>query len=300
MKNKKPIVLISGANGYLARNLIMNLDLSESVVIALTHDAKAAREAYGVADLEIVEYDFLKPQPLSGIVKSCDVFVNFAWTGIRGEERDNCELQTKNANASVNLAKEAIAQGAQKLIQIGSLAEYGVQMSKVSEDTKPCPITEYGKAKLLCAEKVKGLCAEKDVKFIELRMGSVYGGINDNSIVAKVGKTVGDGGSFMMSTQCSQPWEFIHINDVVNILKKSIFDSDIPSGVYNVSNGDTRPLKDFILSYACKKGADDAVEFGIKPNGLGCFAISTDPAKLKTTFKIEGFLPFEGEIPTRL
>lgn len=296
MKSEEPVVLISGANGYLASNLIQKLLKKECSILALSHNPKETGGLFGEDNLITAKYDFQNPRKLKDIFTSCDVFVNFAWREVRGSQRENKDLQFENAEAAIKLAREAVEIGAKRVIQIGSLAEYGEYEGRLSEETPSDPITEYGKAKLYCAGEIRKLCEEKNVKFIELRMGSVYGGNKDNSILKRISDAIKRGDSVAMTTECSQDWEFVHIENVEDILVKSIFNEDVPTGVYNVSTGETKPLKEFLSEYADHIGRRNAISYGNQKNGLGCYAINTDTKKLRATFKIDPFKRFEDGI----
>ncbi len=293
MKKEFPIVLVSGANGYLAGNLVRELVKNNCKVLALSHNAESVKDTFKEPKVIVKNYDFDNPKRLKEVFDHCDVFVNFAWREVRGPERDNKEFQFKNAEKSIGLVQEAIEIGAKRVVQIGSLAEYGKYSGRLSEAMPSMPITEYGKAKLYCTERIKAMTEGTEVDFIELRMGSVYGGDKDSSILKRVRDTINSGNIFTMATTCDQNWEFIHINDVVKIIIKSILDVNIPAGIYNVSNGETKTLKQFLLAYVGSNTKGCEISFGKQENGLGCYTISTDATKIIQTFNIDNFISFE-------
>ena len=137
------------------------------------------------------------------------------------------------------------------------------------------------------------MCEENGVVFIELRIGSVYGGMDDTSILKRISDTIENGEMIRMSTNCECDWEFVHINDVVKVITKCISDNNIPAGIYNVSNGETKPLKVFLIDYLKSKGFKENICFGNQDLDIGCHSIRTDVTRLVETFNLNQLISFK-------
>ncbi|HDR90181.1 MAG TPA: TIGR01777 family protein [Bacteroidetes bacterium] len=96
------------------------------------------------------------------------------------------------------------------------------------------------------AEKAK----EAGIKTVIMRMGVVLG--NNGGIMKKM-KPFYERGLLIIPGQGKQGFSFIHINDLVLILDKFIYDEN-SNGVYNVTAPEVHTYNDFALIWGMKKG----------------------------------------------
>lgn len=288
-------IIITGATGYVANNLLNLLKTNDDIVIyAMTRKESKRKECICKADnIKIIELDMEGYNYMADMVKDkIDVIINMAWDSARGKNNDNIVIQNNNYVNTLKLLEAADKLEVKKIIQIGSIAEYG-NTNKVIHEELPCnPETAYGIAKNKCSKEMQSWCIEKNIGYIELRLGSVYGkNMDKNTLIQFVIDTLLEEKSCIMESECMQSWEFIHINDVISIIKKAIFETDI-FGIYNVSNGNTHKLKYFlkIIEDEIKKGIICYPEKTVKK--FGCNSIKCNVSKLMKTFKIEEFIDF--------
>lgn len=291
MNDKK--VVIAGAGGYLASNVMPFLKSIEGIrLYALTsretvHSALNANVKYVRADMS----DYNRAKEI--IADGCDYAVNFSWIGTRREDQDNDVVQKANEDNSIRLLKSLIDAGCSRFIQIGSMSEYGVVEGMITESSECHPITAYAKRKLNCAKKMRDICDIAGIDFIEFRMGSMYGNyMGQDNILGYLCREFSRKHYVKLKTSCIQNWEYTHVDDFGEILCVAIT-SDIPSGIYNISNGETYELKHFIEIVAKKYRLSGYVEFGDNDQGIGCQNIMCDISKLQKYFKKKEFISFD-------
>lgn len=287
-------IVIVGASGYLASNIIPTfLEKKNSFIYALTSkDAitfpNNTENRINIIQISMTDYD--KVGDLIG--GKCDVAVNFSWIGARGGDQDEDKVHLKNEENSLKLLKSLIDVGCSRFIQIGSMAEYGIVDGLINETTECHPITAYAKRKLSCAEKMQEICDSKGVQFVELRMGSMYGNyMGEDNILGFLCRRLSEKKHVKLDTACIQDWEYTHVEDFAEILIKAIF-SDFLSGIFNISNGETKKLRYFINILESKFGLNGYVEFGDSEQGIGCQRIRCNNKKIREVFKKDTFITF--------
>lgn len=122
-------------------------------------------------------------------------------------------------------------------VQIGSSLEYGKSKAPHDENTKCKPNSPYGKAKYLASKYI----LKRLNKYIILRLYQVYGAHqkNDRLIPITINSCLKN--SAFDCTKGSQLRDFLHVNDLVNLLIKIIKKKKVEYGIYNVGFG--QPIK---------------------------------------------------------
>lgn len=290
-------IVITGANGFIAKQLILNLKSANCLVYAVT--SSEVNECLWMQSLDYVkkisadafEYDEL----CCRISDECDMLINFAWRGIRNDDQNNAVAQATNVINSMGLLRSMVKIGCERVIQIGSIAEYGKQNRVITETSVCKPISEYAKAKLRCYEEMEAYCKFKKVDFLEFRLGSVYGaGMPKDSLLNMLLDSLENNIPFKLNTTCNHLWEYVHVLDVVNILIRAL--KYKTEGIYNISSSDTRRLKDFIEVIEKKFNKHGYITYGDLPEGVGCPMIFCDNRKIKNTFNFCDFITFEDGI----
>ena len=211
-----------------------------------------------------------------------DVVYHLAWEGTRGADRDNYTMQQNNIYHSLQVIYTAKQLGCHTFIGVGSQAEYGICEGIISETYPENPCTEYGKAKLhVCREGLK-LAHEFQMKFIWCRVFSAYGvGDFEGSLVNTAVRKMLINEPIAL-TECIQNWDYVHITDVANAFLHLL---DAPTGVYNIANGESKILREFIYEIKDITGSESELQFGSIPytnEKMVSFIPSVDKLKLET------------------
>jgi len=298
MNNKK--IVIAGAGGYLASNVLPALIEKEGNILYALSSRDAIRPRLNAEEnVRFFKIDMDGYGEAGKVIADgCDVAVNFSWIGARGREQDEDAVQMVNEINSLKLLESLIRAGCSRFIQIGSMAEYGVVEGRITESMECHPITAYAKRKLNCADKMRKICEASGVDFLEFRMGSMYGNyMGEGNILGYLCRELSKKRPVTLKTSCEQDWEYTHVEDFKEILLQAIH-KKVPPGVYNISNGETHPLKYFIHIIERKYGLSGYVEFGNIGQGIGCQNIRCDISKIQNVFKKSDFISFRDGIDT--
>lgn len=285
MKN----IVVTGATGFIGINLIRYLlNDKENHVFAIIRPSSSKSSLLPVtSNLSIVECSLDKISSLSNLLKEkIDIFYHLAWEGVRNFEREDRLLQQSNYENSIRAINVASELGTKVFIGTGSQAEYGVCTGKISESYPTNPVSEYGKAKLQVSQNGETLADKLGMKFIWVRLFSIYGtgDYEETLIISVLNKMINN--ESVLLTKCIQKWDYVYISDLVRAL---VLLTTAPSGVYNISSGTSRELKEYIYDMIQVTRTRSEMQFGAIPygsEGIGGF----DPVSEKLQ-KTTGWYP---------
>ena len=257
---------ITGASSFIGVELCRYLSDNGHSVIAMSRRENEHLEAIKmVGHLQVFRADmqslFEKAKDLRA-----DVFIHLAWAGTTHEDRNNPAIHEENVRLSlecVNLAKQM---GCQLYVDAGSQAEYGIVPGVITEDTPCNPVSAYGKAKLQMYRETSDLAKRIGLKYIHLRILSVYGE-NDHPntlIISSLKKLKANEPIEMRSG--GQKWNYVYVKDaarqVAELSIHAVNDETFHQEVYNIASNDTRKLQDFIIALKEITGSASEMTFG--------------------------------------
>ena len=133
-------------------------------------------------------------------------------------------------------------------IQIGSSGEYGRSKSPQNENSKCNPKSIYGQAKLLASKHLINLYKKKNFPVTILRLYQAYGPKQDfNRLIPIVIKACIKNEKFPCSNG-QQLRDFIHVDDVVSAILKTLISKNVKGQVLNIGSGKPRKIKNIIES----------------------------------------------------
>ncbi|MDE6905961.1 MAG: NAD(P)-dependent oxidoreductase [Lachnospiraceae bacterium] len=275
-------IVMTGATSFLGRNVLKKLLKQGYEVYALVRPQSGTLSQLPEdSKLHLLYGSMENIVGIKDKVSEADSFLHFAWDGSGNQGRANHEIQMKNVDYSLEALALAYSLHCKKFIFSGSQAEYGNKKEKITEKMNCNPISEYGKAKLEFSLAAEKYCENKDIRFIHLRIFSVYGyGDRENTLVDACVKKF-NSGELMKLGPCVQKWNYLNIKDFANIVLHFL-ESDISGGIYNVASEDTRVLRDFVKEIYDLSNKSGIYEFGKEAdNPEGSPELDVDVQKMK-------------------
>lgn len=290
-KNRK-IAIITGVTSFLGRSMAKMLLSKGFMVFGIVRpDSEKLNLVEDIDGLKIIKLDFddvnsndflcindldLSQQLSELKEKDYDIsFLHFGWGNTL--DRSNFMKQMLNVDMSMKVLEFAKVLGTKRFIFAGSQAE-------ISESA-------YGVAKKQFATFAEEKLKDTDMSFIHLRIFSVYGGGDrDNSLIMTLLKLCKENKDLGLSS-CNYDWNFLYIDDFVNIIFKMI-QKNIPTGTYDIASRDTRLLKDYVIEAHKVLKAKNKLNFGERADSVETFAIPDITDTLKAIGKFE-FSTFE-------
>ena len=243
--------VITGASGFLGVDICKELLRQGHQINAVCRKESKGLDNLPKNDsLSIVWADLNHLNDIPSQVNHADVFIHLAWQGTVSGGRFNPELQAENIQNAFTAMRVAKQIGCKLFVDAGSQAEYGTVTETITEETPCNPFSDYGKAKLQVWNEGKVLCQELGLRYIHLRIFSVYGE-NDHSytlVMSLIQKMLRN--EPMDLSPCTQNWNYIYSEDaarlIVGLCSYAINKSDFVAEVYNIASDDTRLLKEFV------------------------------------------------------
>ena len=265
--------IVTGAAGFLGCNLTEQLMQEEDAhiyaVVRLNspHNARLApSERLTIVPADLSEYTHLDEM----IEEACDVFFHLAWQGGRYDFAE----QYGNIADTISALEAAARLGCKRFICTGSQAEYGRQTALITEETCPHPADAYGAAKLAACALSRQRAADLGVAWIWGRVFSLYGRYEqEGRMLPALVKSLRSEQPFALSSSGEQNWDYLYAADAADALL-ALAEQGRAGEIYNIANGDYRPLRDYIeeargvIAPQCDVtyGAADADVFSLQPS----------------------------------
>ena len=260
------IFFITGASSFIGVELCRYLISNGHQVIAMSRQKNELLNAIAVGgQLQVFYADMYNLIEKVRNFKA-DVFIHLAWAGTSHKERNNLSIQEENVRLSLECVKLSEQMGCCLYVDAGSQAEYGIVSGILTEETECNPFSAYGKAKLQLYYKTCNLTNKIGLKYIHLRILSVYGE-NDHpdSLIMSSLRKLKNNAPIVMSSG-DQKWNYVYVKDAVRQIAElalyAIVVDTFRCEVYNIASEDTRVLREFVVSMKEVSGSKSELFFG--------------------------------------
>jgi nucleoside-diphosphate-sugar epimerase len=269
-------VLVTGASGFIGRWVWRLLaDARADVWVAGRNVAALER----VADEQAIAGQFLEADlAIPGTCASLHARVrpsitfHLAGYGIsRGEHdpamahRINAELPEEMALAALGVAIDD-GWGAVRLVNVGSVFEYGSVQGPVTEDRLAAPATLLGRSKLEGTRRLERRAATEGFPAVTARVCAAYGpGERPHRLLPSLLRAARTGESLPL-TAGEQERDFVFVRDVAEALLRLGRLGPAPQGVVNLGTGMTCSVRAFVEAAIEVLGLDPGqIRFGALP-----------------------------------
>lgn len=246
--NKAKKILITGATGFLGSHIAEELINQGFKVVALKRSTSNIwRCASFNEKIQWINCDnFIDAEP--EIIKcNPEILIHAAWNGVSASTRDNWVEQEKNLFFFVSLLEIAKKAGVNKIIALGSQAEYGTLEGVVNEDSQCNPNNAYGATKLCTSALLKAFAEQNKIEWYWIRLFSVFGTREEKNwlIPAAINNLLKK--KEMALTPCEQKYDYLFTKDFTAGILSVVNNHDNISGIYNMSSGKSIALKDILF-----------------------------------------------------
>lgn len=285
--------VITGGSSFIGVALTKLLIKEEHEVIVVSRRISKSNDniPQNVHVTAVLYEDLFDIKSILNSITAADVFIHLAWSGTSHEGRHDAKLQNDNIKYSLEAVDVAQKLGCRLFLDAGSQAEYGYVKDIITEETECHPDNEYGRAKLKFGELASKKCQLAKIKFIHLRIMSIYG-VTDHlwTLVMSSIKKMLDNEPLNLSS-CEQLWNFVCIEDAVRqiyllccyALRTPSFQSEI----YHIGSNDTRKLRSFVDEMYHLTKSKSKLEFG---KYVPANVVSLNPSMNKTEQATGGFI----------
>jgi nucleoside-diphosphate-sugar epimerase len=268
-------VLVLGASGFIGRWVARALNDAGADLVLIVRSRAAAEpilSRWGVAGA-VVEADLASESALAETCREVrpSVTFNLAGYGVDPSERDEETAFGINAGLVDRLA--ALLAGSpdprwpgRHLVHVGSALEYGDVAGIVTEETRPCPSTLYGRSKLRGTELLEQACRRSALRAVTARLFMVYGaGEHEGRLLPQLIRGAGTDADLHF-TGGEQQRDFTYVEDAAEgLLRLGL--SPGPAGIVNLATGHLTRVRDVVEL--------TAAQLGIRPGRLHFGSLAT-------------------------
>jgi nucleoside-diphosphate-sugar epimerase len=222
--------------------------------------------------LRIIYSDIYSLNSIVSHIKEADLFFHLAWDGTGIKDRYDKLIQKRNIAVTLNAIEISSQLNCKCFVNAGSQAEYGFIEGIITENSECNPITEYGKAKLEVFQKGEKLAKSLGIKFVHLRIFSIYGsGDHEWTLVINSLKKMLMNDILKLSA-CTQKWNYIYVDDavqqIIRVAEQALSKEDFVSEIFHIASKDTRILKEFVGIMYQLTGSKSLIEYNISSENL--------------------------------
>ena len=250
MENKNSILIIGGT-GFIGYHLAKNFLKKKWKVTSISnHKPKKIRY---LKKVKYIVCDISKKKSLQNTIKQ-----EFNYVINSGGYVDHSNKKKTYLSHYIgvkNLSNLFKKKKLKLVIQVGSGGEYGKSRSPQVEYFKKLKLKNYYKAKLLATTHLLKFYKKYKFPAVILRLYQVYGPQQDiNRIIPITVFSCLKNKKFKCTTG-NQKRDFIHVDDVVAAINKTIRAKNIAGNIFNIGFGRATKLKNVILKINIMIGA---------------------------------------------
>ncbi len=239
MKN----AIISGASGFIGKNLVKNLLGRGYKITAL--DLRFDDELLSSATCVSMENKTIE-QVAEELKEEYSCFLDLAWVGTSGPMRADYNVQLENVRLTCDFIKLASMIHCPRFIYASSINEMETYEYLQSDDIEPSGGYIYGTGKLAAHLMGETYAYINGIEFIPVIITNIYG-IGEKSarlIYTSILKLLkGEHCSF---TEGYQTYDFIYITDAINSIIE-VAEKGKAFNRYYIGSGEPKSLREFLL-----------------------------------------------------
>ena len=243
-------VIITGANGFIGRNVVKCL-LERGIEVHAFIFPYQEKEEIWHEHLELLHTYFLpleKIDEIPNMIKDRDVdcFYHFAWDGVYEPKSLDYKVQLFNMESTCRAIEVCSKIGCKRFVYPSSVMEFDCMRSTITSDKTPLNrrTTYYG-AKIGAYLLSKHLATQLGVDYIQAIISNIYGPtLNQSFITSTLIKFIK--GEHVAFTSGEQFYDFVHIDDAA-VMMYYIGAEGKPMASYYIGSDSPKKLKYFIM-----------------------------------------------------
>jgi nucleoside-diphosphate-sugar epimerase len=261
-------VLITGANGFVGRQIIRSLDIKDIDLILIVREGKESTVSNFKNVKKIITSKNLFAEDESWWEEQCkdvDIVIHAAWYVETGKYQDS----SKNIDCligSLKLAKGAVKAGVSRFLGLGTCAEYDQSQGVLTIDTPLKPLTIYAAHKASLFTTLSQWLPRENVSFAWIRLFYLYGEGEDQKRLVPYVRSQILQDDFVDLTSGKQVRDFMDVAEAGNKIAEISLTNQI--GPINLCSGIPITVRQLVEKIADEYGRRDLLRFGTREDNL--------------------------------
>lgn len=254
-------ILVTGASGYIGRNVLDNLKLNSKNIHALAHTTVIDDDP----SVTWHQIDIHDEQAVTQLIQSLNIthLLHCAWIAVPGVYWSSPENK-KWVTSSQHLISTFFNEGGKRLVVAGSCAEYNWQSTDPHrENDEALPLTLYGQSKIDLLTWLQHLKLSADQSFAWGRIFFTFGPYeHKDRLIPHVISSLLEKKPALCS-HGKQLRDFMHVSDLAAGFTTLLREEG--EGVFNISSGNSLALRDIVMLIGQGLESNELIKLGDKP-----------------------------------
>ena len=257
----RPVVLVTGAGGYIGRHVVEALVARDADVVTVERDPQGAPPPPGVRRIEADIFAY--PGDRFERLGSPDVCLHLAW---EAGFVHNAPVHVERLPQHLDLLRELARSGVGRLTVIGSMHEVGYHEGPVVATTPTRPLSLYGVAKNALRQALEIELAGGDTVLQWLRCFYVTGDDEGNaSVFSKIAAAAARGERTFPFTSGRNLYDFLDVGELAQQIAAVTLQDEV-SGIINCCSGVPMSLGERAEQFIRERGLDIELDYGRFPD----------------------------------
>jgi nucleoside-diphosphate-sugar epimerase len=261
-------VLITGASGFVGRQITRSLDTEDIDLIPVVRKGKEntvsnfknVKKIITSKDLFVEDESWWEEQ-----CKDVDIVIHAAWYVETGKYLDSL----KNIDCligSLKLAKGAAKAGVGRFLGLGTCFEYDQNQGVLTINTPLKPLTIYAAAKASLFTTLSQWLPRESVSFAWIRLFYLYGQGEDKKRLVPYVRSQILQGDFVDLTSGKQVRDFMDVAEAGKKIAGISLTDQV--GPINLCSGIPVTVRQFVEKIAAEYGRKDLLRFGVREDNV--------------------------------
>ena len=263
-----PLILLTGAAGFVGRQVLQELGKRNCRVRVVARESKTGRILQSTAIEKIIATPDLWSESAAWCADVCrdvDTVINVAWYAEPGEY-----LQSpKNRDClsgTLRLAQGATQAKVRRFVGIGTCFEYDLSAGHLSIQTALRPTTPYAEAKVGAFMALSQYLPQHGVEFVWCRLFYLYGEGEDERRLIPYLRARLRAGEPAELTRGEHIRDYLDVRDAGRMIVEAALGT--VQGPVNICSGIPTTIRQLAERIADEYGRRDLLRFGARPNNL--------------------------------
>ena len=265
MTNSKKRILITGANGFVGRQILKALVVDDHEITIISRSRREKQIPVGIKVIETEDLFNESYDRLTQILKNQDILIHSAWYAEPGKYLTS-PLNLDCLKGSLQLAQAFAEVGGKRFIGIGTCFEYDLNQGILSVETPLNPTTLYAACKVSVFQVLNQLLPALGVEFLWCRLFYLYGEDEDPRRLVPYLKEQLKSGQPANLSSGNQIRDFLNVQEAGQMIADCSLGSR--QGSINICSGIPITVRQFAEQIADQFSRRDLLNFGARPDNL--------------------------------